>query len=101
MMEERKTLYRLEDYWVNTLLESAKLLSLVNKKPTDLKDFVHIGDDTYIDVEDLLGWIENLNYELDHAREEKEDLEKDLEDNYVPRYKDAYEEYGVSPRDFI
>lgn len=100
-MEEKKTLYRLEDYWVNTLLESAKLVSLVHKKPTDLKDFIHIGDDTYIDVEDLLGWIENLNYELDHAREEKEDLEKDLEDNYVPRYKDKWEEYEVSPRDFI
>lgn len=98
-MEERKTLYRLEDYWVKTLLESAKHTSLVNKKPTDLQDFIHIGDDIYIDVEDLLGWIENLNYEIDHTQEELEDLKNDLESNYKPiRDCDMYEVYD---HDFI
>lgn len=98
-MEERKTLYRLEDYWVKTLLESAKHTSLVHKKPTDLQDFIHIGDDIYIDVEDLLGWIENLNYEIDHAQEELEDLQNDLESNYKPiRECDMYEVYD---HDFI
>lgn len=59
------------------------------------------GDESYIEVDELMGMIEDLNYECDKLKEEKEDLERDLEDNYVPRYKDKYEEYGVSPRDFI
>lgn len=98
-MEDKKTLYKLDDYWVKTLLESAKHTSLVHKKPTDLQDFIHIGDDIYIDVEDLLGWIENLNYEIDHAQEELEDVKQDMEDNCVRRT--AWEDSGMSWHDFI
>lgn len=98
-MEEKKTLYRLEDYWVKTLLRSAKLLGVGGKNPTDLRDFVHIGDDIYIDVEEILGWVENLNYELEHQIDEYRDLENDLESNYKPiPPSDMYEVYD---HDFI
>ena len=62
---------------------------------------LQFGEDSYIEVEEIMGMIEDLNYEYERLEDEKEDLERDLEDNYVPRYKDKYEEYGVSPRDFF
>ena len=92
-------LYKLEDYDINTLLDSAKLTNFTHQKPTDLKDFIHIGDDTYIEIESLLGWVETLNYELEKARDDYRDLENDLESNYKPISK--WEQSGMSYRDFI
>lgn len=93
-------LYKLDDYWKDEILKAAAVLN-DRKKQDDSSDFVHIGNDTYIDVENLLSWIENLDYELEHVRGQLKELEGQIEDNYVPRYKDKYEEYGVSPRDFL
>lgn len=44
--------------------------------------------------------IDELESEREHFKKQYEDLECDLRDNYVPRYKTPYEEYGVSERDF-
>ena len=44
---------------------------------------------------------EELKYDVEYLEEKYKDLKKDLEDNYVPRWHDKYEEYGVSERDFI
>ena len=86
-------LIKLEDYDLKEIKSMEKKIGKCKTIP--------VGDDTYIDVDELMGMIEDLNYEYDHLEDEKEDLERDLEDNYVPRYKDKYEEYGISPRDFI
>lgn len=91
-------LYKLDDYWQNTLLDSAKLTNFVHEKPTNLQDFVHIGDDIYIEVESLLGWIEELNYALEKARDDYEDLQNDLESNY--QRISNWEMSGMSERDF-
>lgn len=96
-MEDKKTLYRLDDYCKNIILDSLKYIN--GKKPEDSRDFIHIGDDTYIDVEDLIGYIENLNYEIEHVQEELEDVKQDMEDNCVRRT--AWEDSGMSWHDFI
>lgn len=98
-MEDKKILYKLDDYAKNIILDSCKLLGYSGKRPEDSKDFVHIGDDTFIDVEDLLGWIENLNYELEEVRDELSNTKQDMEDNCVRRT--AWEDSGMSYRDFI
>lgn len=100
-MDEKKTLYKLEEYNKNIILDSVKILSNKSKRPEECQDFIHIGDDIFIDVEDLIGWIENLNYEVEHAQEELEDFKNEVEEYYKPRYRDEYDLYGVSPRDFM
>ena len=45
--------------------------------------------------------IEDLIVEYHRKEEQLEDLKQDLEDNYVPRRIDPYEEYGVSRNDFF
>lgn len=51
-------------------------------------------------IESLEAKIEDLEGDVKHWKEEYDDLERDLYDNYVPRFKDKYEEYGVSEKDF-
>lgn len=50
----------------------------------------------YVNLDDLIGIIDNLVYEANRLEEKVEDLNKDIEDNYEPRKFDPYEEYGVS-----
>lgn len=50
----------------------------------------------YVNLDDLIGIIDNLVYEANRLEEKIEDLNKDIEDNYEPRKFDPYEEYGVS-----
>lgn len=50
----------------------------------------------YVNLDDLIGIIDNLVYEANRLEEKIEDLNKDIEDNYEPRRFDPYEEYGVS-----
>ena len=90
----------LDDYDVREITKSARLINGNNKIETkDIKDFIVIGDSTYIKVEELLSWIENLNYEVEHLQDELRDLEKDLESNYKPI--SHWEQSGMSERDFI
>lgn len=90
-MEEKKTLYKLDDYWIKELDKIDKIIGKSQR--------VLVGEEQYIEVEELLGIIEELDYELDHAKEELEDLQNDLESNYKPI--SAWEQSGMSYHDFI
>lgn len=91
-------LYKLDDYWITELKKADRLVNPGNKRkyPSDIK---WIDEEAYIAVEDLLGWIENLDYELDHKKDELQDLQNDLESNYKPI--PPGELYEVSDKDFI
>lgn len=62
-------LYKLDDYWKEEILKASALINHRNKKE-DCDDFVHIGNDIYIEVDNLLSWIENLDYEIEHLKDE-------------------------------
>jgi hypothetical protein len=91
-------LYKLDDYWITELKKADRLVNPGNnrKYPSDIK---WIDEEAYIAVEDLLGWIENLDYELDHKTDELKDLKNDLESNYKPIPPE--EQYEISDKDFI
>jgi hypothetical protein len=90
----------LDDYDVREITKSARLINGNNKiEAKDIKDFMVIGDNTYIKVEELLGWIENLNYELEKTQETLEDTINDVESNY--KHISHWEQSGMSERDFI
>ena len=59
---------------------------------TDENGYIEVWHLTCI-IDELLGWI-------DYLKEEYRDLENSIEENYKPRYRDKYEEYGISERDF-
>ena len=84
-------LYKIDEYWIKELDRVDKI---IGKTPRTI-----LGDDQYIEVEELFGIIEELHYELDHAKEEYEDLQNDLESNYKPI--SAWEQSGMSYHDFI
>lgn len=92
-------LIELDDYDVKEITKSARLINDNNKiESKDIKDFIVLGEHTYIKAEELLCWIENLNYELERAKEDLEDLKNDLESNYKPV--SHWEQSGMSERDF-
>lgn len=84
-------LIELDDYDLNELKR-------VEKKIGKCK-VVQIGDHNYMDVEELKGIIENLDYEIERIQEKYDDLRQDLEDNY--RQIPQAEQYSISDRDFI
>lgn len=92
-------LIELDEYDIKEILKSANLINCKKYEPKQIKDFKTFGDHTYIDVEDLLGWIENLNYALEDAQEKLEDMTNDLDSNYKPI--SQWEQSGMSYRDFI
>lgn len=91
--------YKLDDYWVDELKKAAKLLNPMMDKTKYPADIKWIEDEPYIDVEDLLGYIENLDYELDHTKDELQETIQDMEDNCIRRT--AWEDSGMSYHDFI
>lgn len=80
------------------LYEKVSKKTMTNYKPLYDKD----PDIDYVIVfeDGVNGMLDDLLYEIEYLEEKYEDLKNDLEDNYVPRYKDKYEEYGVSKKDF-
>lgn len=92
-------LYKLDDYWIDELKKAARLLNPARKKDAEPSDIKTIDGDKYIEVEDLLGYIEELDYEIDHVKDELQDLQNDLESNYTRRT--AWEDSGMSYHDFI
>ena len=73
------------------------MINLTNQNDTIRKQF---KNKDIVSIEDLLDAIENLVYDVERLEEEKKDIEDDRNDNYVPRFRDKYEEYGISERDF-
>ena len=55
--------------------------------------------DTILTIEELVGLCEDLYYENERLKEKLDDLEEDLEENYIPKNKS--EQYGISDSDFI
>lgn len=84
--------YKLEEMWLKLIKEASDTVG------TDYT--TDIDADDYIEVDDLLGLIEELNYAVKHVQEEYDDFKNEVEEDYVPRYKDEYELYGVSRNDF-
>ena len=75
-------------------------LKLVDEIEERTSTNYEVDNDRYICVSNLICIIYDLWCEIEHLEEEYEDLENDLRDNYEPRYKTPYEEYGVSEKDF-
>ena len=73
------------------------MIKLTNQNDTIRNQF---KNKDIVSIEDLLDAIENLVYDVERLEEEKKELEEDRNDNYVPRFRDKYEEYGVSESDF-
>ena len=92
-------LYKLDDYWIDELKKAAKMLNPMRDKNLEPSDIKTIDGEKFIDPEDLLGYIEELDYELDHVKDELRDTIQDMEDNCVRR--SAWEDSGMSYHDFI
>ena len=84
--------YKLEEMWLKLIKEASDTVG------TDYT--TDIDADDYIEVDDLLELIEELNYAVKHVQEEFDEFKNEVEEDYVPRYKDEYELYGVSRNDF-
>ena len=50
-------------------------------------------------LEELLSLCEDLYYEVERLQEKLDDLEEDLQENYIPKSK--AEQYGINDSDFI
>lgn len=50
-------------------------------------------------LEELLGLCEDLYCEVERLQEKLDDLEEDLQENYIPKSK--AEQYGINDSDFI
>ena len=89
-LKKKKKKYKLD----KKDLENLKKVREITR--TDYK----VDENGYIEVEDLTCIIDELLREIEHLEEEKKGIEQDRNDNYVPRFRDKYEEYGVSEKDF-
>ena len=83
-------------YWdlTNEDLEKIKEISEVTGVDYELKG-------NLVPVDSLIYALKDMLYEYHNKEEELEDLHQDIEDNYVLRRIDPYEEYGVSRNDFF
>ena len=50
--------------------------------------------------EDMFSIIDELLREIEYLEEEKREIEQDRDENYKPAYRDEYDYYGVSRKDF-
>lgn len=60
-------------------------------------DYEKYGE--FVPSENIMPMIEDLIYEIEHLKEEQEDFERNVEDNY--RQITASEQAGISDREFI
>lgn len=84
--------YRLEEMWLKLIKEASDTVG------TDYT--TDIDSDDYIEVDVLLELIEELNYAVKHVQDELDDFKNEVDEYYVPRYKDAYDMYGLDRNDF-
>lgn len=75
------------DKWINSVLEDTDDI-LCNKTK-----FIVLGEDKYIDLDELIGTIENLNDELVRQIEKVEKHDKEIQEYYQPK-KYIAREYG-------
>jgi small nuclear ribonucleoprotein (snRNP)-like protein len=74
------------DRWMNSVLLDSE--EYIGKTPT-----IKLGEDEYVDIEELIGTIENLNDEIQRQIEKVEQYDKDIQENYVPKRRIS-REYG-------
>ena len=84
-------LYKLDDYDLREIKHSEEIIGRCK--------VITIGDDNYIEIEELLGIIENLNYEIERVTDKFIEFENDVRDNY--KQISQAEQYGISDKDFI
>ena len=75
------------DKWLDSVLEDTDSLLYNHTK------FIQIGEDKYIDFDELVGAIENLNEELVRVNEKIEQYDRDIQEYYQPKRYMA-KEYG-------
>ncbi len=75
------------DKWLDSVLEDTDSLLYNHTK------FIQIGEDKYIDFDEIVGVIENLNDELIRVNEKVEKYDRDIQEYYQPR-KYIAKEYG-------
>lgn len=75
------------DKWLNSVLEDTDSLLYSKTK------FINIGEDKYIDFDEIVGAIENLNEELIRVNEKVEQYDRDIQEYYQPK-KYISREYG-------
>lgn len=84
--------YKLEEMWLKLIKEASDTVG------TDYT--TDIDYDDYIEVDVLLELIEELNYAVKHVQDEFDEFKNEVDEYYVPRYKDAYDMYGLDKNDF-
>lgn len=75
------------DKWIDSVLKDTDFL-LCNKTK-----FIQLGEDKYIELDELVGAIENLNDELARTNEKVERMDKEIQNDYIRR-KHTSKEYG-------
>lgn len=75
------------DKWLDSVLEDTDSLLYSKTK------FINIGEDKYIDFDEIVGAIENLNEELIRVNEKVEKYDRDIQEYYQPK-KYISREYG-------
>lgn len=75
------------DKWIDSVLKDTDFL-LCNKTK-----FIQLGEDKYIELDELVGAIENLNDELARTNEKIEQMDHEIQNDYIRR-KYIAKEYG-------
>ena len=69
----------------------------LEKKVVEITGVDYTGE---LSLEDIENMIKDLICEYHKVEEKLEDIKQDINDNYVPRKVNPYEEYGISEKDF-
>ncbi len=80
--------YKLNDKELKVIQQASKITST---------DYELINE--FIPTDSFMSLVEDLLLEISNLKEEKQDLENDIRDNYKPI--PASEMYGISDKDFI
>lgn len=75
-------LYKLDNYWKDEIIKACNILNPNRIRKDDCGDFIERGEDIYIDVEALLGYIENLDYMIESIQDEFENFKEHVQTNY-------------------
>ena len=75
------------DKWLDSVLKDTDDLLCNNTK------FIQLGEDKYIDLDELIGAIENLNDELVRTNEKIQQMDQEIQNDYIRR-KHIAKEYG-------
>lgn len=75
------------DKWLDSVLKDTDDLLCNNTK------FIQLGEDKYIEIDELIGAIENLNDELVRTNEKIQQMDQEIQNDYIRR-KYIAKEYG-------